>query len=531
MNSPYSLPSMHLLFLLFYGAASAAEIRNGIKGLPTVTCGEDAIIMQIDSEKPFTGNVYTKGFFEDEKCTVQGTRRSSTEIRVPLTSECGTRRRRMVSPRGLLLDVTIIVMFHRLFLTKIDRSYHVECFYVQYDETVSQSYDVSILPSVDLKSSNLNEDLQARTSAAVPSCKYEVLHGGPTGSALKYGKIGDVVYHKWTCTQSEGMCMTVHSCVVDDGRGRGQQLIDERGCTRDSFILDNLLYPSHLEAGQSSTVFRFADRTTVFFSCQIRLERVADTADNCAHDFSCGDSSEGASRSIDAPVRFKGAIEKNFPRPIPLPIQDGHSDEYFEDTAVEVERNEKGEDARSIGGIATELNQSDFPAPGSLDSSDSSIESPGYFVRRETTGRKRKRTYGLGRDPLHKPLKFFDLIDTDEENRSRFRRSPSADSMEIDVSTESIEVSDEPLFENVRPLPDVARGDIYVDDRGEVCMSTLAFSMFILTTVLIIAIISMIYWIYAFRRTGTSGRITRFVENYWIETEASNQNQYRYSKP
>lgn len=47
-----------------------------------------------------------------------------------------------VSPRGLLLDVTIIVMFHRLFLTKIDRSYHVECFYVQYDETVSQSYDV-----------------------------------------------------------------------------------------------------------------------------------------------------------------------------------------------------------------------------------------------------------------------------------------------------------------------------------------------------------------------------------------------------
>ncbi|GMS80719.1 hypothetical protein PENTCL1PPCAC_2894, partial [Pristionchus entomophagus] len=307
--------AMQLLFLLFYSAVSASEIKNGIKGLPTVTCGEDAIIVSVVSEKPFTGNIYTKGFFEDEACSVQGTRRNSTEIRIPLTSQCGARRRRMVSPRGLLLDVTVIVMFHRLFLTKIDRSYHIECFYVQYDAQVSQSYDVSILPSVDLKSSNLNDDLPSRVSSAAPVCKYEVLVGGPSGSPLKYAKIGDTVYHKWTCSHfgwdNSEMCMTVHSCVVDDGRGKGQQLIDERGCTRDSFILDNLQYLSHLEAGQSSTVFRFADRTTVFFSCQIRLERVEDTEDQCKHNFSfCGDSSEGNSRAIDAPVRFEVQFQK-----------------------------------------------------------------------------------------------------------------------------------------------------------------------------------------------------------------------------
>ncbi|GMT11348.1 hypothetical protein PFISCL1PPCAC_2645, partial [Pristionchus fissidentatus] len=200
-----------------------------LPGLPTVTCADDSIVVKVDTERPFTGNIYTKGFFEDEKCTVQGTRRASSEIRIPLNSQCGTRRRRMVSPRGILLDVTVVVMFHSLFLTKIDRSYHVECFYVQYDKEVSQSYDVSILPSIDLKSSNLNEEVHASREAAAPTCKYEVLHGGPSGSPLKYAKIGDVVYHNYGPGGGPSMCMTVHSCVVDDGRGRGQQLIDERG--------------------------------------------------------------------------------------------------------------------------------------------------------------------------------------------------------------------------------------------------------------------------------------------------------------
>ncbi|GMR59644.1 hypothetical protein PMAYCL1PPCAC_29839, partial [Pristionchus mayeri] len=316
MNCIHSLRALQMIYLLFYGiiTAATAEIKNAIKGLPMVTCGDDWMVMKVDTDNPFSGHIYTKGFFEDESCSVEGTRRSSTEIQIPLTSECGTRRRRMVSPRGLLLDVTVIVMFHRLFLTKIDRSYHLECFYVQYDTEVSQSYDVSIVPSVDLKSSNVNEDLHSKGSSPIPTCKYEVLHGGPSGSALKYAKIGDIVYHKWTCSHSEGergMCMTVHSCVVDDGRGRGQQLIDERGCTRDSFILDNLEYGSYLEAGQSSNVFRFADRPTVFFSCQIRLERVEDTEDKCAHDFSFCGLSSSSTRSIDAPLRIKVSIIRN----------------------------------------------------------------------------------------------------------------------------------------------------------------------------------------------------------------------------
>lgn len=68
-------------------------------------------------------------------------------------------------------------------------------------------------------------------------------------------------------------CMTVHSCVVDDGQGFGQKLVDEKGCSLDNFILKELDYKSGaLEAGQLSSVFKFADKPTVFFSCMIRVE-------------------------------------------------------------------------------------------------------------------------------------------------------------------------------------------------------------------------------------------------------------------
>lgn len=33
----------------------------------------------------------------------------------------------------------------------------------------------------------------------MPVCKYEVLANGPTGNKVTYAKIGDHVYHKWSC--------------------------------------------------------------------------------------------------------------------------------------------------------------------------------------------------------------------------------------------------------------------------------------------------------------------------------------------
>ncbi|VDM29433.1 unnamed protein product [Toxocara canis] len=116
-----------------------------------------------------------------------------------------------------------------------------------------------------------------------PNDPPRVLKGGANGEAVKYAVIGEVVYHKWTCSgaHDNAYCMTVHSCTVDDGQGSRQQIIDPAGCATDRYLLKNLEYLDQLSAGQEVYVFKFADRSSVFFTCQIRLELRDEASGSC----------------------------------------------------------------------------------------------------------------------------------------------------------------------------------------------------------------------------------------------------------
>uniref|UniRef100_A0AC34QRU0 ZP domain-containing protein n=1 Tax=Panagrolaimus sp. JU765 TaxID=591449 RepID=A0AC34QRU0_9BILA len=108
----------------------------------------------------------------------------------------------------------------------------------------------------------------------MPICRYEILSDGPTGKPVKYARIGDHVYHKWTCeSESVGVyCMKVHSCSVSDGQGGEAVLVlDSEGCEIDRFVLQNLDYSGDLTAGQGAHVFKFADKPSLHFNCQLEL--------------------------------------------------------------------------------------------------------------------------------------------------------------------------------------------------------------------------------------------------------------------
>lgn len=51
-----------------------------------------------------------------------------------------------------------------------------------------------------------------------------------------------------------------HSCIVDDGHGDRVELIDEQGCARDKYLLQNLDYISDLMVGKEAHVYKYADR-------------------------------------------------------------------------------------------------------------------------------------------------------------------------------------------------------------------------------------------------------------------------------
>ncbi|KAK6034436.1 zona pellucida-like domain protein [Cooperia oncophora] len=170
-------------------------------------------------------------------------------------------RLRSANPRGVNFVVTVLVSFHPAgFITKNDRAFHVKCFYMEPDSIVSQSIDVSSLPTTELQD-----------SMTMPKCEYSVRRDSPNGPTLTYANVGETVYHVWECNPPD-MGMLVKKCFVTDGDGEDHAVIDYDGCSTDSFLISELIYDQNLmRAHATSQVFKYADSNQLYFTCQIRL--------------------------------------------------------------------------------------------------------------------------------------------------------------------------------------------------------------------------------------------------------------------
>ncbi|KAK6766638.1 hypothetical protein RB195_026118 [Necator americanus] len=274
-------------------------IDNGLEGEPVIECGSESLSVRFRTRSPFEGHVYVKGHYGTQGCRTDASLENTANITVGFT-ECDVIRQRSNSPRGLLLVSTVIISFHPMFVTKIDKSYKVQCFYAESSKTVTQNLDVSegkdmqknvlvIIGDEETNSSagrpsNVLHDVARKlpsetikSTVPLPECRYQVLSGGKDGAPLKFASVGQQVYHEWNCdpdgkyASDSSFCATVHSCNVREDGGREVQLLDENGCAVDRYLLNNLEYTSDLVGGQVSQVFKFADQPSLFFQCQIRL--------------------------------------------------------------------------------------------------------------------------------------------------------------------------------------------------------------------------------------------------------------------
>uniref|UniRef100_A0A914UIN8 ZP domain-containing protein n=1 Tax=Plectus sambesii TaxID=2011161 RepID=A0A914UIN8_9BILA len=252
---------VYVIFALFVETAFAIPIDNGVEGEPEIECGPASIAVAFVTQNAFHGHVYVKGYFDQPVCRNDEGGRQIAGIALPFDN-CNVARTRSLNPKGVFVSATIIISFHPKFTTKVDRAYRIRCFYMEADKTVSSELEVSMLTT----------GLQTQV-VPMPVCRYEVLTGGPTGQPIKFALIGDQVYHKWSCDSEtvDTFCMLVHSCYVDDGNGDKVDLLNAEGCALDKFILNNLEYPTDLMAGQEAHVFKYADRTQLYFQCQIGI--------------------------------------------------------------------------------------------------------------------------------------------------------------------------------------------------------------------------------------------------------------------
>uniref|UniRef100_A0A8R1HU41 ZP domain-containing protein n=1 Tax=Caenorhabditis japonica TaxID=281687 RepID=A0A8R1HU41_CAEJA len=253
-----------------YATPLGPVIDNSLIGEPEVVCESASISLLFKTRNSFNGKVFVKGYVSEPTCMSVGDGKTAHRFEVRHDS-CGVRRQREIN--GVVISATVIISFHSIFITKIDRAYRVSCFYVEGTKKVHNHVDISALTTQLLES-----------QTQLPVCRYEIMNEAG-GSAIKYARIGDQVYHKWTCvSELENVyCMKVHSCTVYDGQGGPPvTVIDANGCSVDGVILQNLEYTSDLTAGKLAPVFKFADKAGLYFNCQIQLT-IKDVNYGCAN--------------------------------------------------------------------------------------------------------------------------------------------------------------------------------------------------------------------------------------------------------
>jgi hypothetical protein len=97
-----------------------------------------------------------------------------------------------------------------------------------------------------LQTNNINfySDLTTRSvqsDAELPTCKYSVHRDSPNGPMIQYSKIGEVLFHVWSC-KSDMYKMLLTNCKVVDGKGTEFQLIDANGCSQDEYLFPQITY-------------------------------------------------------------------------------------------------------------------------------------------------------------------------------------------------------------------------------------------------------------------------------------------------
>lgn len=71
-------------------------------------------------------------------------------------------------------------------MTKVDRVYRVQCFYMEAEKSVRQQVAVS----------DINADVVTHL-VPMPVCRYEVLDGGPMGAPIQFAVVGQQVTFTW----------------------------------------------------------------------------------------------------------------------------------------------------------------------------------------------------------------------------------------------------------------------------------------------------------------------------------------------
>ena len=137
---------------LMAATVHAIPINNGVQGDPEIECGPRSIQVTFNTQNNFEGHVYVKGLYDQDAngCRTTGDgARAVGQIELPFDT-CNVQRERSANPKGIFVRTTVVISFHPNFITKVDRAYTLQCFYMEADKTVDTNIEVRLDATFDL---------------------------------------------------------------------------------------------------------------------------------------------------------------------------------------------------------------------------------------------------------------------------------------------------------------------------------------------------------------------------------------------
>ncbi|KAK5974438.1 ZP domain-containing protein [Trichostrongylus colubriformis] len=235
--------------------ATDVNFGNALTEKPSIECGHGRLAVSISTEKQPPSHVFAKGHFNRPDCSFRNTTHVVFDF-----EKCDVNRKREVNPRGMAFSMTIVVQLHPLFITKVDRAFHVRCFYMEAEKAVGTQIGVN-----ELTTSVVSGESEK------PTCRYTLHKDSANGPLIKLAQVGDIIYHVWNCP-SEVYGMMIHDCSIVDGQGNNHTVIDSDGCSTDTFLMPELMYSADLTTSfTAASAFNFPDQQSVYFNCQVRI--------------------------------------------------------------------------------------------------------------------------------------------------------------------------------------------------------------------------------------------------------------------
>ncbi|NP_001317785.1 von Willebrand factor type A domain protein [Caenorhabditis elegans] len=243
------------------------DAKPQVRGATDVKCTEHSMSIVVRTQRALQGVMYAHMYHDEPECMIRKTD-NSREIQMTFTEgKCGLVKTPTADGHGYHFNITVILQFHPLIITRADQGLDMSCF-------VS-----SAVPRQEL-------DRAVLKNAADTQCVYRLHRYSPGQCVALDAKVGETLYHRWACDSPPEYNYLVHDCFVQSEK-HTQQILDSNGCEVDQHFLETPNYsrfkdyPEDSYVFQEMSVFKFPGDGDLLFHCKISLCNMNDPNAPC----------------------------------------------------------------------------------------------------------------------------------------------------------------------------------------------------------------------------------------------------------